>query len=64
MPEMSCRDALKGLKAELPNARYILTSGYTADVNVDDLLKDGTVLLEKPYDPGQLLRLVRQKLDS
>jgi signal transduction histidine kinase/ActR/RegA family two-component response regulator len=64
MPEMSCRDALKGLKAELPNARYILASGYTADVNVDDLLKDGTVLLEKPYDPGQLLRLVRQMLDA
>ena len=34
------------------------------DVNVDDLLKDGTVFLEKPYDPGQLLRTVRQVLDS
>jgi signal transduction histidine kinase/ActR/RegA family two-component response regulator len=64
MPEMSCRDALKGLKAELPHARYILASGYTADVNVDDLLKDGTVFLEKPYDPGQLLRTVRKVLDS
>jgi signal transduction histidine kinase/ActR/RegA family two-component response regulator len=64
MPEMSCRDALKGLKAELPHARYILASGYTADINVDDLLKDGTILLEKPYDPGQLLRLVRQVLDA
>jgi CheY-like chemotaxis protein len=64
MPEMSCRDALKGLKAELPNARYILSSGYTADLNVDELLKDGTILLEKPYDPAQLLRLVRQTLDS
>jgi signal transduction histidine kinase/ActR/RegA family two-component response regulator len=64
MPEMSCRDALRGLKAELPDARYILSSGYTAEHNVDDLLRDGTVLLEKPYDPGQLLRLVRQVLDS
>jgi CheY-like chemotaxis protein len=64
MPEMSCRDALRGLRAELPNARYILSSGYTAEHNVDDLLRDGTVLLEKPYDPGQLLRLVRQVLDS
>jgi signal transduction histidine kinase/CheY-like chemotaxis protein len=64
MPEMSCRDALKGLRAELPDARYILSSGYTADLNVDELLKGGTVLLEKPYDPGQLLRVVRQVLDS
>jgi signal transduction histidine kinase len=64
MPEMSCRDALKGLRAELPEARYILSSGYTADLNVDELLKGGTVLLEKPYDPGQLLRVVRQVLDS
>jgi signal transduction histidine kinase len=65
MPEMSCRDALHGLRTELPNARYILSSGYTADLkNVDELLKDGTILLEKPYDPGQLLRVVRQVLDS
>jgi CheY-like chemotaxis protein len=64
MPEMSCRDALRGLRAELPNARYILSSGYTAEVKMDDLLKDGTILLEKPYDPGQLLRLVRQVLDT
>jgi signal transduction histidine kinase/ActR/RegA family two-component response regulator len=64
MPEMSCRDALRGLRAELPNARYILSSGYTAEVKMDDLLKDGTILLEKPYDPGQLLRVVRQVLDA
>jgi two-component system, cell cycle sensor histidine kinase and response regulator CckA len=64
MPEMSCRDALKGLRAELPNARFILSSGYTADLNIGELLKGGTVLLEKPYDPGQLLRVVRQVLDS
>jgi two-component system, cell cycle sensor histidine kinase and response regulator CckA len=64
MPEMSCRDALRGLRAELPTARYILASGYTRDVNMEDLLKDGTVMIEKPYDPGQLLRLVRQVLDS
>jgi signal transduction histidine kinase/ActR/RegA family two-component response regulator len=64
MPEMSCRDALKGLKVELPNARYILSSGYTADANVADLLSEGTILLEKPYDPGQLLRVVREALDS
>ena len=64
MPEMSCRDALRGLKAELPNARYILSSGYTAEVKMDDLLKDGTILLEKPYDPAQLLRVVRRVLDS
>jgi signal transduction histidine kinase/ActR/RegA family two-component response regulator len=64
MPEMSCRDALRGIRAELPRARYILSSGYTADVNIEELLKDGTVLLEKPYDPAQLLRLVRKVLDS
>ena len=63
MPEMSCRDALKALRAELPTARYILSSGYTRDVNMEELLKDGTILIEKPYDPGQLLRLVRQVLD-
>jgi len=64
MPEMSCRDALKGLRAELPNARFILTSGYTADLNLADLLQGGVTLLEKPYDPEQLLRQVRRVLDT
>ena len=64
MPEMSCRDTLKGLRAELPTARYILSSGYTRDVNIEELLNDDATLIEKPYDPGQLLRLVRQVLDS
>ena len=64
MPEMSCRDALVRLKAALPSARFILSSGYPADLNMADLLEPGTARLEKPYDPDQLLRLVRQVLDA
>ena len=64
MPEMSGREALKRVKAELPKAALILSSGYTAEHNVADLLQDGVVLLEKPYDPEQLLRLARQVLDA
>jgi signal transduction histidine kinase/ActR/RegA family two-component response regulator len=64
MPEMSCREALKRLRTALPNARYILTSGYTADPSVHELLEDGTTFIEKPYDPSHLLRSIRQVLDA
>ena len=64
MPEMSGREALKRIKADLPDAAFILSSGYTADLAIADLLQGGVVLLEKPYDPEQLLRLARQVLDG
>jgi len=64
MPEMSGRDALQTIKSELPGARFILSTGYTGNVNIVELLQGGATLLEKPYDPERLLRLVRTVLDD
>jgi signal transduction histidine kinase len=64
MPEMSGRDAFKAVRATQPGARIVLASGYTADVDIGDLLAAGGYFLQKPYDPDELLRLVRRVLDG
>jgi signal transduction histidine kinase len=64
MPEMSGREAFKALRAAQPGARIILASGYTADIDIGDLLQGGAIFLQKPYDPEELLRLVRRVLDG
>jgi signal transduction histidine kinase len=64
MPEMSGREAFKAVRAAQPAARIVLASGYTADIDVGDLLANGAYFLQKPYDPDELLRLVRKVLDG
>jgi signal transduction histidine kinase/ActR/RegA family two-component response regulator len=65
MPGMSCREVVHRLNAAVPKLRILLTSGYTAGTNVAGLLEEtGLELVRKPYDPDQLLRLVRRALDQ
>jgi two-component system cell cycle sensor histidine kinase/response regulator CckA len=64
MPEMSGREAFKALRAAQPGARIVLTSGYTADIEIRELVQGGQTFLQKPYDPEELLRLVRRVLDG
>jgi CheY-like chemotaxis protein len=64
MPEMSGREAFRALRAAQPEARVVLASGYTADVDIGDLLASGGYFLQKPYDPDELLRTVRRVLDG
>jgi len=65
MPGMSCQEVVHRLNAIAPAVRILLTSGYTATgTNVAALLEaTGLELVRKPYDPDQLLRLVRKALD-
>jgi signal transduction histidine kinase/ActR/RegA family two-component response regulator len=65
MPGMTCQVALERLKVLLPEARFLLSSGYTAETNVAALLSGAAHdLLRKPYDPDRLLRAVRRVLDG
>jgi CheY-like chemotaxis protein len=64
MPEMSGREAFKSVRAAQPNARIVLASGYTADIDIGELLASGGIFLQKPFDPDELLRLVRRVLDG
>jgi signal transduction histidine kinase len=65
MPGMTCQAALERLQALLPGARFLLSSGYTAETNLAALLTGSAhELLHKPYDPDRLLRTVRRILDA
>ena len=65
MPGMTCQAALERLQMLLPAARFLLSSGYTAETNVAALLTSSVhELLRKPYDPDRLLRAVRRVLDT
>jgi len=61
---MSGPEALQSIRTILPAARFILSSGYTAQATLTELTRAGADdLLEKPYDPDRLLRAVRRVLD-
>jgi signal transduction histidine kinase/ActR/RegA family two-component response regulator len=65
MPGMSCQQTVERLRVQLPNARILLSSGYSAGANITALQEQtGLSLLRKPYDPDQLLRAIREALDK
>jgi signal transduction histidine kinase/ActR/RegA family two-component response regulator len=65
MPGLSCRDAVKHIRSVAPDARILLTSGYTAGESIKRLIEQtGIEILRKPYDPDQLLRAVRTAIDG
>ena len=65
MPGMTCQNALHQLWELHPDMRVLLSSGYTADTNVAELVRTSKCdLLAKPYDPDNLLRMVRAALEK
>jgi CheY-like chemotaxis protein len=65
MPKMNGQELVRLVTLRRPNTRAILMSGYTEDVILyRNLMAAGTPLLEKPFAPAKLLRLVRQTLDQ
>ena len=64
MPGMSGRDLADQLAARRPGLRVLYMSGYTDDAIVrHGMLEPGLSYLEKPFQPGGLLRKVRESLD-
>jgi PAS domain S-box-containing protein len=65
MPRLDGRELANQLVALRPNLRVLFMSGYTDDVMVHrGLLKQATVLVQKPFTKAKLLRKVRETLDS
>ena len=65
MPGLSCAETLRQLRDQNPEIRVLLSSGYTADTNVSELMREANCdLLTKPYDPDKLLRTVRASMDQ
>jgi PAS domain S-box-containing protein len=65
MPGMGGHEALKKILAINPEARVLISSGYSAKGQVKDTLKSGAVgYITKPFRKAELFKTVREVLDS
>jgi PAS domain S-box-containing protein len=66
MPEgVSGRELAERVLHDRPNLKIIYSSGYSLDaVTPDFAAREGTVFLQKPYDPDTLAQTVRECLNN
>jgi CheY-like chemotaxis protein len=65
MPRMTGREMAMQLARHRPEVPVVYMSGYTEDVMAfQQLLDIGAYLLEKPFYPNQLLRIVRRAIEQ
>ena len=65
LPVMTGMDEFKKIKEIDPSVKVIFASGYFEPNIRSELLKDGAKgFIQKPYDPDDILRLIRQVLDQ
>jgi two-component system cell cycle sensor histidine kinase/response regulator CckA len=65
MPEMSGRHLSERLKELRPEMRVLFMSGYTSNAIVHHgMLDENTNFMQKPFSPDDLLKKIRQVLDS
>ncbi|MBI3666134.1 MAG: response regulator [Acidobacteria bacterium] len=65
MPRKSGRDTLQEIHRLAPEVPVVLSSGYTLEGGPDELMTLGARgFVQKPYRPDELVRVVREALDS
>jgi two-component system, cell cycle sensor histidine kinase and response regulator CckA len=65
MPEMSGPELAQQLRAERPELPVVYMSGYTDDIlGADELERDATAFLRKPFGHAELIGAVRGALDE
>ena len=65
MPAMGGREACEKMRAVQPDLPVLFCSGYSENaIHSNFVLKEGLVLLQKPYARAELLRAVRAVLDK
>ena len=65
LPVLTGTDEFKKLKEIDPNIKVIFASGFFEPDIKSELLKDGGCgFIQKPYDPNDILRMIRQVLDK
>jgi PAS domain S-box-containing protein len=64
MPVMGGRECLKRILGLDPGARVVVSSGFSAESTVGEVLQEGALdFVSKPYDIDVLARVVRQALE-
>jgi DNA-binding NtrC family response regulator len=65
MPEMNGEETFAALKALDSKIKIILSSGYSINQKVLELLDRGCLeFVQKPYDVNNLSRIIRKVLDN
>lgn len=65
MPGMGGRETFRKLKKINPEIKVLLSSGYSTDGEVGEILKEGVGgIVQKPYKDEELIRMVRAVLDA
>lgn len=65
MPRKNGKDAYKDITRLRPDIKVVFTSGYSEDIfNKEDFTIGNTIFVQKPVSPSDLLRTVRESLDS
>jgi len=65
MPNVGGREAYEQIRQLDPDPAFLFSSGYAADLFPASVLTElGVELLQKPYEPDRLLRVVRRTLDA
>jgi CheY-like chemotaxis protein len=64
MPVMGGRECLKRILGLDPGARVVISSGYSVESTVGEVLQEGALdFVSKPYDIDVLARVIRQALE-
>jgi DNA-binding NtrC family response regulator len=62
---MSGKDLAQHILQEDPRMKVIYMSGYSADVGGEDIpIKEGDNFLSKPFQPSNLAKIIRDRLDA
>lgn len=65
MPKKNGKEVYEEIKKFVPCIKVLFTSGYTANViHKKGVLDEGLIFISKPVAPNELLRKVREVLDS
>ena len=65
MPKLGGVEVYRRIKDDWPETRVIFCSGYDPEAAQSNFPADEHLrLVEKPYDPAKLLRVVREVLDA
>lgn len=65
MPRMGGKEAYRKVKDLKSGVKVVLTSRYTINGQVREILREGVSgFVQKPFNPEQLAQIVRQALSS